>query len=536
MSPWQHLSDNMEGSYLRFIDAMEHAPEFQESLLQKILRENSDTEFGRKYDFSSILNVEDYRSRVPISSYEDRRSDIERMAAGHKGILVGSDVEVFEETSGSSSKPKLVPYTEPSLSAYRGAVFPWLYDLISTRPNIASGRCYWSISPVAREQKFTLSGMPIGLASDAAYFGDELQASLLSLSAVPYQLAGVPDIDVWRFLTVRYLLEAHDLSVISIWSPTFLLSLLQTLTENPTKFVDAVAHGEVGQDLGDLSGILDLRFQPSRSRANDIKEALDDSTINTKLIWPILDTISCWTDASSRSFAQELEMLFPHARIQGKGLLATEGPVSVPLSEYPFPVLAINSSFFEFMDSTGTPRLMDDLLDGRTYRLITTTPGGLYRYDTGDNVEVMGWAKQAPMLKFVGRGSRASDLVGEKITEDAIAPNLPSSRGFAMVAPCLRPSPHYTLFLDAERFDTDAGDKAASDLETALRNNPHYSYARDLNQLGPMDCKLVGNPVRTFEQYALENDQRLGDIKIPALHTDTDWDTRFERLTLRAAE
>ena len=105
-----------------------------------------------------------------------------------------------------------------------------------------------------------------------------------------------------------------------------------------------------------------------------------------------------------------------------------------------------------------------------------------------------------------------------------------------MVAPCLRPSPHYTLFLDAERFDTDAGDKAASDLETALRNNPHYSYARDLNQLGPMDCKLVGNPVRTFEQYALENDQRLGDIKIPALHTDKDWDTRFERLTLRAAE
>ncbi|UKI46808.1 MAG: GH3 auxin-responsive promoter family protein [Phocaeicola vulgatus] len=51
----------------------------QEDFLMTLLRDNKDTEFGKKYDFASIHSIEEYRKRVPVSSFDDYSEAVYRM-------------------------------------------------------------------------------------------------------------------------------------------------------------------------------------------------------------------------------------------------------------------------------------------------------------------------------------------------------------------------------------------------------------------------------------------------------------------------
>ena len=54
----------------------------QNKTLFTYLARNKNTEIGKKYGFSSIKSVEEYRARVPISDYESMRPLVDRMAGG----------------------------------------------------------------------------------------------------------------------------------------------------------------------------------------------------------------------------------------------------------------------------------------------------------------------------------------------------------------------------------------------------------------------------------------------------------------------
>ena len=53
--------------------------------------------------------------------------------------------------------------------------------------------------------------------------------------------------------------------------------------------------------------------------------------------------------------------------------------------------------------------------------MVVTTGGGLYRYPLRDVVEVVGFVNECPLLRFVGRARRVSDLVGEKLDESHVS-------------------------------------------------------------------------------------------------------------------
>ena len=50
-----------------------------EELLLKILKENKDTEYGKKYGFKDIHSIEEYRQKVPFSNYDTYEPYISRM-------------------------------------------------------------------------------------------------------------------------------------------------------------------------------------------------------------------------------------------------------------------------------------------------------------------------------------------------------------------------------------------------------------------------------------------------------------------------
>ena len=69
--------------------------------------------------------------------------------------------------------------------------------------------------------------------------------------------------------------------------------------------------------------------------------------------WPRLALISCWTDAAAGQFVPEVKRMFPDVEIQPKGLLATEGFVSLPIQAGS--ALALRCHFFEFEESGSGP-------------------------------------------------------------------------------------------------------------------------------------------------------------------------------------
>jgi hypothetical protein len=521
VSGWRRIRDLTRTDYDRFRANLRRPHEAQSDQLRDIVSLHAGSEFGRRHGFDLVKDPDDFRARVSICAPEHFERDIRRMAVGEIGPLCARPIVTFEQTSGSHSGGRLVPYTAEGLAAFRRAVLPWLHDLIGSRPGIAGGRAYWTISPVGRPRNG--EGATLGLSTDAQYFGPEVAPLIAGLSAAPMALAEVEDIDAWRYLVLRFLVEARDLTLISVWSPTFLTGLLDKMLRYADRLVADVAAGTVSWP-GIASAACPARFEPDPERAREIAAAFSDIDPDMERVWPSLDTISCWAHGSSSRFVDEVADRLPRAWIQPKGLLATEAAVSIPLADFPWPVLAVDSGFYEFVDEDGNSFLCDEVETGGSYRVVVTTHSGLYRYELGDRVTIHGWAEATPMIEFVGRGGLVSDLCGEKLAEAFVHEVLGDEPGFAMVAPTTDAA-GYALFLDASRWDERSATARARALEDRLTGNPHYAYARRLGQLAPLKAVRVLDPLSRYYEACLARGQRVGEIKPPVLRSETDWDS-----------
>jgi len=277
----------------------------------------------------------------------------------------------------------------------------------------------------------------------------------------------------------------------------------------------AVHDGTVGLDG---PGFEAITFAPDPERARTIGAALARRPIDTQLLWPRLATVSAWADGASHPYARRLRDLFAHAALQPKGLLATEGAVTIPWrgSHHPVPALAI--AFLEFIDEAGQPRLCDELREGADYRVVMTTPGGLYRYDLGDRLRCHRYVDGLPRLEFVGRAGVATDIVGEKLSEDFVSAALGRVGGGACLAARATAAPFYELLIDAPA-DENLAPQAAL-VEERLRANPQYAYARALGQLGPVAPRAVERLLDRYTRVQTRRGCRLADIKPPVLIGD----------------
>jgi hypothetical protein len=265
--------------------------------------------------------------------------------------------------------------------------------------------------------------------------------------------------------------------------------------------------------------------------------------------------ISCWADAQAGPYAAQVRRLFPQARLQPKGLIATEGIVSVPLGAAGpsggaagGAVLALRSHFFEFIpheaeqaEQAGqagqVPLLAHQLQVGGRYEVVLTTGGGLYRYRLGDLVQVTGHAAPGggcPVLRFLGREGHVSDWFGEKLNErhvQAALEGVLAAGGlrpeFAMLA-CERPQPAYTLFVQSPDASDSALAGAGAALERALLESYHYRYCRDLGQLGPLRVFRVDRQAQhAYLAECTRRGMRAGDVKPAALHHLDGWSRVF---------
>ena len=488
---WADFFEAARPALARFESALAAPGEAQRARLRAILKANAATVFGREHGFGSIASVADYQSRVPVADWSAVEPWVRRCMAGEPALLTVAEPVHFECTSGSGAGQKHIPYTRELLREIQDALVVWLATLNRDCPAIA-GPAYWALSPDASGPRTTPAGIPVGSASDASYITGSAAETLLP-TVVSGAVSGDEACD-WQLATLKKIAAEPELRLLSVWSPTFLLALLDSILDT--------ARVDRSMDL--------LRQSLPADRYVALAVAIARRDFSN--LWPRLQVISCWADGPSAGFAASLESLFPGARIVPKGLFATEGVVSLSWGTSTARPVAITSHFLEFVDDSGAAKLVDELEAGARYRPLLTTSGGLYRYDLGDRVEVSGHIEKTPCLHFVGRDDHRSDLVGEKLDERIVARALVSA-GFdspaVLVPDAAAQPPRYRLIVE-----TDAD---AQRIEAELCHVHHYAIARRNRQLGPVSAKHVRSVSELLHVAWQAAGRRSGDAKAVAL-------------------
>jgi hypothetical protein len=99
------------------IEAWRNNPlDAQREVLQDLVTSAQYTEFGRKYNFSNLFNVRDFKAAVPIHEYDDMKPYIQRIMNGEQNIIWNTPIYWFAKSSGTTSdKSKFIPISDESL-------------------------------------------------------------------------------------------------------------------------------------------------------------------------------------------------------------------------------------------------------------------------------------------------------------------------------------------------------------------------------------------------------------------------------------
>ncbi|MEM7305504.1 MAG: GH3 auxin-responsive promoter family protein [Planctomycetota bacterium] len=497
------------GRWARFRRALAHPVREQERLLADCLRANAVSAFGRRYGFASIGTMKEYRERVPLSRHADYREDLERVAAGEPGVLTAEPVRRLAWSSGSTDAAKLVPYTAGLERAFRRALAPWIVDLFGRAPSLAAGPAFWSVTPKVARDRLPEAKIPVGFEEDGDYLGGLGRRVVEAALAVPPSVAELAPDDARR-RTALHLLLARELRVVSVWHPSFFTLLLD----------------DIDARWDELLAELAERGAAGRRRARELAGIGPGEPART---WPGLALVSCWADAHAALGARTLSKRLPGVRVQPKGLISTEAFCSLPFAgRHP---LAVRSHVFELLDGEGRPHGIDEARLGERYELVVSTSGGLYRYRTGDLVEVDGFVGRTPSIRFRGRADQVSDRCGEKLSDGFVAQVLDglfthygARPRFALLAPEVEDGPPgYVLFLDAPPLPEDAEER----LEQGLGENPHYALCASLRQLAPARIEYVEDGDARYLAACVERGRRLGDVKPAALSAEAGWSRRL---------
>lgn len=499
----------------RFQNACEHPTQTRDALLARWLQQHAQSAWGKRHDFSKGIAY--FLAHHPVTTWKDYEPWISRLAVGEIHLLSQDPVLRLMPTSGTEGGSKLIPMNQGLQQAFACAVNTWMYALSQNHPAALRGRAYWSLSPPAFPNRHH-GVLPVGFEDDSAYLGPWGAFLARQTFAVPPALAQETDIDAWRRKTCLHLLQAEDLSLVSVWSPTFFTGLWRHIQES-------------WDDL-----LADPFWQSFHRRHQQLGRLHEPDAV---LIWPHLALISAWTHGASVESSNDLSRLFPHVFIEPKGLIATEAIVSIPWKPDHDPVLAITAQVVEFEDETGQLLGPEDVVVGKTYQVIVTNGGGLWRYRLGDLVTITGRIGRTPTLRFLARSGGVSDRCGEKLhpafVETCIR-HCCQTCGLHPTFLLLSPegptaSLAYTLFIEVP--DLPDPNRLATMLDAALSANPHYGHCRRLGQLSALQVRQTPGPAgtatRRFQDHLLRQGQRLGDIKPRILDPKGGWSVIFLR-------
>ncbi len=358
---------------------LRHPVECQQEILFSQLFLAEDTEYGRKYGFKNIKSYHDFRRQVPIVSYEDFESYIEKARQGQSDIIWPGAIRRFAKSSGTTNaKSKFIPITDESLQDchYKAGK-----DLISIYVNNHPESCLF------QNKNLRLGGSVEVYKDFKTQFGD---LSAILIENLPYwvEVINTPCRKVslmseWETKLRAIVSEVKNEKVGSLTGvPSWMMVLLQRLLKETGK--DSIA--EIWPDL-EVFFHGGISFTPYREQYR----ALIGKDIN---YYEIYNASEGFFGIQDRSDSDEMLLMLDYG------------------------------IFYEFipMDKFNPDDLqaipLQEVEVGKNYALVITTNGGLWRYLIGDTVRFT--STDPYRFKISGRTKHYINAFGEELMIDNV--------------------------------------------------------------------------------------------------------------------
>lgn len=276
--------------FKRAIEAWKAPRKFQEQLLQKIIKENGDTEYGKRFNLRDIHTLDEFRRTHPLTTYEHYRSYVDRMMDGEKNVLTRQTPTSYARTTGTTGKSKHIPYVS------RLAIFETLGAVsdISLRENAPSlglfqRRLYLYVQPHVSK---TTSGAQVETIATLPSIPDVF----LGLFTTPGPGLRLQTIYEANYIHLLFGLRERDLGVIQMTFLTFLENLMEQLKNCWREILFDMEHGTINANLSlpsDIRKSLHIALgNGDPGRAKELKGEFERGFSRIlKRVWPRLQMV-----------------------------------------------------------------------------------------------------------------------------------------------------------------------------------------------------------------------------------------------------
>ena len=358
---------------------MKYPLDVQDEWLHTLISSAENTEWGKLYDYRSILNVQQFKERVPIQNYDTLKPYIERMLQGEQNILWPSEIKWFAKSSGTTNdRSKFIPVSEEALEECH---FKGGKDMLSiycnNRPNT---------------QMFTGKGLVLGGSHQINQLCEDIHYG--DLSAVL-----IKNLPIWA----EYY-RTPDMSI--------------ALMDNYEEKMDRMAEATIRENVTNISGV------PTWTIVLAKKVMELTGAKNLMEVWPNLEAYFHGA-VNFGPYRQQFKELIPSPEMYYlETYNASEGFFGIQDQSYSEELLLMldYGVYYEFLplenleDENPKTLSLEQVELHKNYAVIISTNAGLWRYMIGDTVH---FTSLYPFrIKISGRTKHFINAFGEEVIID----------------------------------------------------------------------------------------------------------------------
>jgi hypothetical protein len=356
----------------------------QTELLNRLLFDSKNTEFGKQFEFESIKNYEVFIDRVPIRNYESFSPFIERTRKGEQQIFWSSSIKWFAKSSGTTNaKSKFIPVSDEAIeNCHLKAGKDMLCLYINNNPT----------TQLFTGKSLRLGGSSAVYEDNNTHFGD---LSAIIIENMPF----------WADFSST---PKQEIALMSEWESKMEAIVNETIDENITSLA------------GVPSWMLVL--------LNRVLEKTGEKNILE--VWPNLE-VYFHGGVNFNPYREQFKKLIPKKDFQYyETYNASEGFFAIQDQNGSNDLLLMldYGIFYEFipMDRYEGENSIAIPLSGiklnTNYAIVITTNGGLWRYLIGDTVKFT--SLDPYRIRITGRTKHFINVFGEELiienAEDAL--------------------------------------------------------------------------------------------------------------------
>ncbi|KAI3777145.1 hypothetical protein L1987_46940 [Smallanthus sonchifolius] len=537
---------------LHFIEEMtKHCDSVQENVLSEILAQNSGTEYLRQWNLNGATDRETFKSKVPISTYEDLQPYIQRIANGDRSPIFSSHpISEFLTSSGTSAgERKLMPTIAAEMDR-RQKLYSLLMPVMNLYvPGLDKGKGLYFLF-IKAETK-TPSGLVARPVLTSYYKSHQFKTRPFN----PYNVYTSPNetilcVDAFQSMYSQMLCGLIYREQVLRCGAVFasgLVRAIKFLQLNWQELARDIETGNVSPKITDpeIRACVSKILKPGQDLAWFIRRECCEGNwegIITR-IWPntkYLDVIVTGAmaqyipilDYYSGGLPKTCTMYASSECYFGLNLTPMVKPSEVCYTVMP------NMGYFEFIPNDQsrdpTPLLLDlaDLELGKEYELVITTYSGLCRYRVGDILQVKGFHNSAPQFKFIRRKNVLLSIDADKTDETELQTAVENASEllnkfntkvieYTSYGDTTTFPGHYVIYWELLIKDPENAPSddvlglCCLDMEESLNSVYRQSRVAD-NSIGPLEIRVVKNG--TFEElmdYAISRGASINQYKVP---------------------